>query len=215
VQKLEKRQNKKQKHMKKLLILGAVAGMLAAPAVLGNQLKVTTSGNNGSPYKVNIIDNGYFKSGTTFDTFCVEKGEFFTPGNPYIYSVDSFIDAGAPVEPMQKLTKGAAQIYMGYLLKAWGASITATHVQNAIWTLQGYSVDGGAAALALFNLGSDQSEAYTGGSVQVLNLYNINSQGGQGSRAQSQLVAVPDGGTTCALLGMAFAGLGLARRKLS
>jgi VPDSG-CTERM motif len=93
-------------------------------------------------------------------------------------------------------------------------------LQAAIWYLQGGQTYPGYPTPITSNkfyidatnaLGDSVLDAYTGTSVEVLQVWANPDDTGP---AQNQLVLVPDGGLTVALLGGALVGLQVLRRKM-
>jgi hypothetical protein len=145
-----------------------------------------------------------------FQTFCVEKSEYFTPGNAYDVSLSYNIkyDAGLFLPNGEPLTMGTAWLYSqfaaGTLIgsgpfpyvyaNGGGRTATAGDLQEAIWYLQGEAalVDGGADGTAFYNaavsaLGAAIDDPANGAyGVVVLNLTS------SGGNAQDQLMVVPN-----------------------
>ena len=169
-----------------------------------------------------------------FETFCMETGVEFSPGTTYYYTLGYFTkpDPGNAQQAGSglALTQGAAYLY--YLFgkgnlggfdytPGSGRATDDNLLQAAIWAFQGGQslgtypsgvVGNPYYADATNHLGSAAFDAYTGTSVQVLQVWtNPNDTG----PAQNQLVLVPDGGLTVALLGGALVGLQMLRRKVS
>ena len=171
-----------------------------------------------------------------FETFCMETGVEFSPGQSYYYTLGT-ITQPTPGNPQQgsglALSSGAAYLYYQFgkgLLSDYdylGANrkLDDNLLQAAIWYFQGgqtyngyptpitsnkYYLD----ALAAFGGLSGAQADYTGSSVKVLQLWGKYENGRYSDPAQNQLVLVPDGGVTVALLGGALIGLQVIRRKL-
>ena len=212
------------------MILGALVGMLAAPAVFGNTLSINwvdSSTSPGGPFSV-VLDNG-----RQFNTFCIEQNETFSPGQNYSYKVSETIDSGNiggantyTPNVGTSIANGTATLYLKYVTGGFANAAIGTlkQLQRAIWFLQGYDghTSGGGEISTLndvqaflgttvSDIHNDVFQKYNGGQVQALNLYSLDGN----TLEQSHLIVVPDGGTTCALLGVALAGLGMARRKMS
>jgi hypothetical protein len=173
---------------------------------------------------------------TSFDTFCVQAGGddvVFTPGHRYAYAYSGNILGGA-LDP-RALNIDVAWLYAQFAkgdLTGYDYSnvhhqrtADAAILQNEIWFLEG---EGGVdnASLDALIAGAHLTGSYTTGEfgVDVLNLWNINSDGVATSAAQNQLVyndggfnqhghPIPDNGLTIALIGVSFLGLALIRRK--
>lgn len=165
------------------------------------------------------------QTGVGYQTFCIESGISFTPGQTYNYSLSQFDHNNVP------LTKGTAWLFSqfssgklanyDYVFGA-GRVATAGQLQAAIWYFQGQPTPGGfgysggpgniftdEANAALTALGQHAFDA-SGGEfgVSILSLFD-----GAGNPAQDMLSA-PDGGVTLLLLGGVLSGLALIRRKL-
>jgi hypothetical protein len=177
-----------------------------------------------------------------FQTFCVEKSEYFTPGNTYDVSISYNIkyDGGLFLPNGEPITMGTAWLYSqfaaGTLIGsgplpydyAYGGGRTATagDLQEAIWYLQGEAglvVNGGADGTAFYNaavsaLGATIDNPANGAyGVVVLNLTS-----GDGND-QDQLMVVPNPSalvgsvpepTPLALMGTSMALLGVLRWRL-
>ena len=163
-----------------------------------------------------LVNNQGTWNGTSagFETFCIETGVEFYPGNwggpTYYYSTGP---NAQPVSPPHQssgsgwpLSIGAAYLYyefgngaLGGFQYAWGAGRQADDnlLQAAIWAFQGNQTygsypNGGAgniyydeAVTALGALSLNPDDAYTGTQVQVLSLW-VNSD--DTGAAQNQLV---------------------------
>lgn len=166
-----------------------------------------------------------------FQTFCLERNEYINLPGTYNYTVTSSANAGGvgggSPDPLSIGTawlynQFASGVLAGYQYDETAASPTrAAHaklLQNAIWWLE----DELTLTVSQINanmfigavLGQFSSAAIAKGDavagaygIYVLNLTQ------NGSRKQDQLVKIPDGGLTVALLGLALLGLGAARRR--
>jgi len=215
-----------------ILTLSGVSAAFANSVVLnqdaysygqGGEFSAVTSDNFLNNYVSSTIVNG------GFETFCIETTVDFNPGHIYSYTLGSS-DATTPGIP---LTKGAAYLYYQFakgVLSGYNYTDTASRkadaglLQAAIWYLQGkqiYNADGSlhndpttdgnlfyAAAITLFGVGATNANNGTY-SVEVLQMWDAS-----GGPAQNQLVLVPDGGMTVALLGMSLAGIWLVQFRL-
>jgi hypothetical protein len=169
-----------------------------------------------------------------FETFCMETGVEFSPGTLYYYTLGNITQPTPGLASQGSglaLTQGAAYLYYqfgkgllsGFDYTGAGRMADDNLLQAAIWALQGGQSYGGyptpitgnqfyndAIAASGGSL-TDAEGAYTGSAVKVLQVWmNADDTGA----AQNQLVLVPDGGLTVALLGGALIGLQALRRKL-
>lgn len=163
-----------------------------------------------------------------FLTFCIEYNEEFNPGGTYNYNLSFGAKNGGtsgqtPDQPnYDGISNATAYLYStfakGSLAGVGGFTYTKSSLgdlQNAIWYLEGETggVDNAIAEAAKTHEGAtwnnDNNGAY---GVQAINLYYTN-----GANSQDQLYyhAVPEQGTTLALLGLAILGLVGFRRKFA
>ena len=169
-----------------------------------------------------------------FETFCMETGVEFSPGTSYYYTLGTITQPTPGLASQGSglaLTQGAAYLYYqfgkgllsGFDYTGAGRMADDNLLQAAIWALQGGQSYGGyptpitsnqfyndAIAASGGSL-TDAEGAYTGSAVKVLQVWTNPDDTGA---AQNQLVLVPDGGLTVALLGGALIGLQALRRKL-
>jgi hypothetical protein len=192
---------------------------------VGGEFSAVTSQNFLNNYASSTIVGG------GFETFCIETTVDFTPGQTYTYNLSSVDSLG------RNLTEGTAFLYYEFakgVLSGYDYNIAndptdaadrkadAGELQAAIWWLQGNQTYGDGQytvptiannafyALAISTLGSNATSANDGiYGVEVLQMWNAN-----GAAAQNQLVLVPDGGMTVALLGMSLAGMCLVQFRL-
>lgn len=210
------------------------------PGLGGGEFTAYTSQNYLNNY---AADATYTYNGQTgFETFCIETGVDFTPGNwggpTYYYSLGN-VSQPVPANGVGSglnLSAGTAWLYSQFAtghLSGFdygaGRGSDDNLLQAAIWAFQGpppqtypgYTVPSADPASPDYNqfyaeaitaLGGLTSAdgAYTGTSVQILQMWS-NSDGT--GAAQNQLVLVPDGGMTVALLGGSLVGLQSLRRK--
>ena len=175
---------------------------------------------------------------TSFQTFCIEKSEYLYP---YAATYDVVLSGGAVhgglggADP-DPLSRGTAFLYSqfaqggltGYNYGA-GRSVSAAVLQEAIWWLEeeitSYTAGNSFIALVATTFGSDLDARLDAGTgqygVYVLNLTGVGG-GAPSGVGQDQLyyrdpgvsiTAVPDGGTTLALLGMALCGMAIVSRR--
>ena len=168
-----------------------------------------------------------------FETFCMETGVEFSPGTSYYYALGTITQPDNPGNSQQgsglALSQGTAYLYYQFgkgLLGDFDYTSLAGRMaddnllQAAIWYLQGGQSYAGYPTPITSNkfyidatnaLGGSVLDAYTGTDVKVLQVWANPDDTGP---AQNQLVLVPDGGLTVALLGGALVGLQVLRRKM-
>jgi hypothetical protein len=164
--------------------------------------------------------------GTGFQSFCLEKDEYVSLPGVYNYQINSAaVGGGVSGGSPDPLSMGTAWLYsqfaMGtlanYTYAGSGRTTSAGKLQATIWWLEGELGDPGSAnifrQMVLGRFGTAAAAmnsapvGYMG--VHVLNL----TQGSE--RKQDQLVKIPDGGLTAALLGVALVGCGALRRRFA
>lgn len=212
--------------MKKKFILACLVGVLAAPAVQAQMQIVLWQDLNNYSYgdagEFNAVPNtallsvnptlaGYTSSTAnltagpvSFQTFCVETGEYFTPGDTYDVVVNNETIPDDQFPSGNPITMGTAWLYSqfaagtlgGYdYAEGSGRITTAGNLQQAIWYLQGDVtglVNGGADGTVFYiaaqtALGANINNAANGAyGVVCLNLRDGNNQ--------DQLMVVPEPG---------------------
>jgi hypothetical protein len=164
---------------------------------------------NGGEFRV--YHNGDYQ----FNTFCLERDEYFSFGqNLTVVGIsDSAIQGGVgpggdPIRPMTAylFTQFSSGTYSLYDYGA-GRDASANAMQLAIWFIEGESTQSlTGLALAFYN--DALLAGWQGiGNVRVLNLINASN-----GLAQDQLVMVPEP-STLLLLGAGLLGLGILGRK--
>lgn len=174
-------------------------------------------------YKASTIANG------GFETFCVERNEYFNPGSTYYYSISSAaMNGGVSGGNPDPISQGTAYLYSmfangtlnGYNYSVGsGGNASAGLLQQAIWWLEGeistqdLSNPFENAAVTMFgsaaNAMLDNNGLY---GVAVLNIWG-NPQHTQYGQDQLILSPVPDGGATAVMLGVGLLGLFLAGQR--
>jgi hypothetical protein len=193
--------------------------MTAAPALADMWITMGTTGGR-SPYTATVTSNpttanvtdgdaiGNYSLGTKFDTFCIEHGEFFSPGATYRVTIDPYAITGGIESPMDSepngdlVDFGTAFLYSNWLdgVKTFTTSngletFTGADFQNAVWYVEDEltAAQIGSKALRLAEYAVGHATGLYG--VMAMNLWE--SQNGQWVKsAQSQLVRVPSTGTT-------------------
>jgi hypothetical protein len=214
--------------------LGAYAGEFTA--ITGNYSSATsTSKLTALGYVVGkTISTAGGEYG--FDTFCLQQTVDVNNGHTEYYEETNALHPDGP-----NLTVGAAWLYSQFATGAlpsadYTSATVAAEIQNAIWFLQGETMYNGYTSsndpfLSTNIIGkfgsftsAEAADSLGGYGVEVMALNTGNY--GSGTALQDQLILtgpgnngggthLPDGGMTVGLLGMALAGLGLVKRKLS
>jgi hypothetical protein len=162
----------------------------------------------------------------SFQTFCVEVGEYIYPNTTFDVSISQ-----ASIYTGKPLTQGAAWLYhqfqcgtlAGYDYTRQNKQ-TVQDLQDAIWLFMGITVAEIKAEDPNYN--PNNQFVIAGGvhggfllnngqiPVGVLNMWAAGHYGDPAYARQDQLVCVPDGGLTLTLLGMGLGSLALVSRKL-
>ena len=203
------------------LVAGAACGLSQGATIVVNQ-GAFSSGQGG---EFNAVTTGLsftplaLTNSGSFETFCLEKSENFTPGATYNVSIDTYASGGGVSGQDSafgdSLDERTAYLYYAFItggLSGYdyantgvGRINSAGSLQNAIWYIEGeVATLDSADALAFYNA----SAAGIGqgiGLVAVANLFD-----NAGAPSQSQLIAVPTPGAFAAFT---LAGLAAARRR--
>lgn len=214
--------------MKKLLLPMALGALMTGNLFAASTTLNWADGNHsasGGEFKLVTDSNG------TFNSFCIEHNEFVSLGGTYTYSISGGAIAGgytgatAGTDP---ISIGSAYLYRNFIDNTLSgythSAANQNDLQNAFWWLEGElgvaqnnpsydpstnpfltAAKTALSKASLSDLQADSSGAY---GVYAMNMYNSD-----GTKAQDQLIAIPDGGMTLAMLGMACASFGLMRRK--
>lgn len=216
------------------LLVGAA---LSTGSLFANIVKLADTANdgnlNGGEFLATAsLDNSFATTGDnwSFLTFCLEQTINVSMGVTYTYTIDASAFSGGvdTISPGagDPISAGTAwlyeQFYLGTLVAPNGAGtyfdanrdFNAGVLQKAFWTLEQESTDAGNlyVAMAVTHFGSAAAafaDASPTSKVKVMNLWT--STGGD---VQSQLVYVPEGGMSVALLGLGLLSLAAFRRKL-
>jgi hypothetical protein len=209
---------------------GSVARATLSPDVLGTvalQINSYYPGLGGGEFTAyfsspgaQAATTGYYASPALvnggFETFCLETGVDFYPGQSYYYSLGYTTQPASPSDPGigsgLSLSTGAAWLYYEFgngLLSGYDYNSPATPgsqrladdnlLQAAIWMFQGGQTYGGydqspdayynAAVAALGGL-SNADSPYTGPNVEVLQMWN--SSNGTGAAQNQLILTAPD-----------------------
>jgi hypothetical protein len=156
-------------------------------------------------------------NGQTMDSFCIDAYQWApsSSGDPN-YTVSNLADAPVNKPPGAMLGPNAAEIQTlwAHYYSPTMSNGDARLLQAAIWllasdssfTIYDAAPTGGTGRDAWLNWLTTDYEVHAGGGSA--NLVALTS-----TSLQDYVVATPDGGTTVALLGLAFSGMALARRK--
>jgi hypothetical protein len=224
-----------------------IAGLLIAGAASAASIKLhvgaNANGGNGGAYTAQILPgsgltNAPYSNATknvgnwdpSFETFCLEKWEYFTPGLTYNFTVDAFASGDrnkdGTAEEIDYLSQGTAWLYRNYAIGSYNSLIGTTYAswkalnkdfQAAVWTLEGdinatnYFTNLAKSKFTTLTNAKLDANGYAYG-VRALNLYT-SDKSGKTIHAQSQLYFVPDTASTLALVGAALAGLIAFRRR--
>jgi len=142
----------------------------------------------GNPYLATVMEGPIcgHEVGTTFETFCLEKVEYFHPGHVYDVALDTVARNGGGGPNPDPLDIRTAWLYDNYL-DGNLASFTAKQVQKVVWYVE--------QEINWLNLSTTEKNLFSladsGGSVWGTDFHGVmvmNLSGSDYDPAQSQLV---------------------------
>jgi hypothetical protein len=207
---------------KKLILAGLLVGAMTASSAFAATVTLYDGpGTTGGGEFVAVTSaNG------NFITFCLEYNQHIGLKTPYSYTISN--SAQSQGDPLSLATAWLYNEFLNGTLAGIDDSGVlsglyvhenqdADYLQRAIWFLEGETggVNNSYAQAALTATGltvatKDASVANGAFGVWVMNIRNLD---GSGDR-QDQLIRVPDGGTTLALLGMSMGFVAFASRRM-
>jgi hypothetical protein len=178
------------------------------------------TGTSGGPFLATVQSGniGIYAAGQSFNTFCIEMGEHFSPGNTY-YAMESErarfgtngnggSDSLGTYDLLNHQTAWLYSQYMSGGLAALGIGWTGSiadliALQNAIWAFEGESSGSSAMKAALMVQANANAQVGNLYNVRVMQLWTsesaVNTHAG---RVQDQLVLVPTPGPAAAAFGL-------------
>ena len=214
--------------LKKLILTCLVAAAMAAPSAFAVSTVTLSDGpgnTGGGEFNATTSANG------NFVTFCLEYSEHIQMGVQYYYQLSTATTANN--DPISLATAWLYNQFLNGTLAGYdytpdigsevGHRNSANALQRAIWFLEdetgGNGYGNSAYVLAaLLATGVDGKTTAANGAygVKVMNMWqNYDPITGFYSGAkQDQIIRVPDGGTTLALLGMSMGFVAFASRRM-
>jgi len=178
--------------------------------------------NYGSAHSGNGGEFLITSSSYSFETFCLETDEFFTPGKSYKVAgvTDSAQRGGSNTNLGDILDNKTAWLYYMFRTNQLddynNDSASAGALQNAIWYIEEEITSISGQALIWYNAADQAVTAYNwsnNGQVAVVNIVDTNyGVGTTNYYKQDQLTLVPEP-TSLILLGLGLLGIAVLRRK--
>lgn len=223
----------------------AILAVAATATAHADSLRITTSaysnGSNGGSYTVTIL-NGPANTSSysplamlapgTFEAFCLEPTEHFTPGSTYNYTISSDAIGGGAEHSSRniglgdRLSVGTAWLYSQFAsgtlasfdYSAAGRKNSNLLLQQAFWFLEDDRSTGSLFSNAAVSHFGSVNAAKANATAGFLGVYALNLTSGSNNQNnhQSQLYYnIPDGGSSLVLLGLAFLGCAAFRKRFS
>lgn len=208
---------------KTIALMAAMLGLAMTTQAV--QIQILDTPYNNYPSPVGGEFTAKYLSGGSFSTFCLERQVTLSYGvvynaTPNFGAVTGGISGGNP----DPVSLGTAFLYSSFrsgTLAGYNTGTLAAHIassqslQYAIWWLEGemdYAQAGGAGN-SFIGLVEGMFSDPTADSNGKYSVYALNLTHAQTGALAQDVLAIPDGGMTLVLLGLALTGLGLVGRR--